>query len=166
MAELIGIEKLNRRLAKVGDGRAMLHKLQIESVANAKRLVPRKTGNLGRTIHPGSVSERDAFVWASANYAAYVERGTKPHDIRPRNKRALRFPATGTPTTLGGRVRSGIRRDAGRVPLRDGRPPSGDEGAAVPPARRQEGGRRQRGPDRHRALERGSMTHRRSEPTR
>lgn len=105
--EIIGAGDLNRRLNAISQGRPLLQKLQIESVANAKRLVPRKTGNLGRSIHPGSVTDRDAFVWASAAYAAYVETGTRPHVIVPRTAQALRFPSQGSSVTLSGRLRSG-----------------------------------------------------------
>lgn len=112
-AEITGMGDLNKRLSAISNGRTLLQKMQLEAVANAKRLVPRKTGNLGRSIHPGSVSARDAFVWAGAGYAAYVELGTRAHDIVPRNAQALRFPARGTSTTLGGRVRSSAARTPG-----------------------------------------------------
>jgi hypothetical protein len=43
---------------------------------------------------------------ASAEYAAFVELGTRPHVIVPRTKKVLRWPATGS-ATLSGRVASG-----------------------------------------------------------
>ncbi len=112
-AEFKGAKALSKRLHNIDDGRAILRKLQIDTTAEAKRLVPRKTGNLGRSIRPGFLSARDALVVADANYAAYVELGTKPHIIRPKNKKALRFPASGTSVTLGGRARTGEVRAGG-----------------------------------------------------
>lgn len=112
-AEITGGDALNKRLSAISDTRKLLQKLQTETAANAKRLVPRKTGNLGRSIVPGYLSARDALVVARAGYAAAVEKGTRPHEIRPRNKQALRFPARGVSTTLGGRVRSAAARQPG-----------------------------------------------------
>ncbi len=114
-AEIRGGKALSKRLHNIDDGRALLRKLQIDTTAEAKRLVPRKTGNLGRSIRPGFLSARDALVVAEANYAAYVELGTRPHIIRPRNKKSLRFPASGTSTTLGGRARTGEVRAKGNA---------------------------------------------------
>ena len=109
--QITGIPQLQKRLAAIGDTRALLRDLQIRTTAEAKRLVPRKTGNLGRSISPGFYSAHEAIVTAHAGYAAYVEKGTKPHVIRPRNKSSLRFPAAGVSKTLGGRVRTGeVRR--------------------------------------------------------
>jgi hypothetical protein len=53
------------------------------------------------------VSPKEAQTIATASYALYVHEGTKAHDIRPKNRKALRFPADGGSSTLGGRVRSG-----------------------------------------------------------
>ena len=61
-----------------------------------KRGAPVRTGNLRRTIHLASASATSAVTVASANYAAAVELGTRPHVIRPRRRKALRFKgATG-----------------------------------------------------------------------
>jgi hypothetical protein len=81
--------------------------LGLAVVAEAKRIVPRKTGNLGRRIVVESASRETVVVRAKAPYAAAVEFGTRPHIIRPRRARALRFPAAGSQTTLGGRVKKG-----------------------------------------------------------
>ena len=108
MSEVIkGIPQLQRRLKAIGDTRGLLHKLQLDTTAEAKRLVHRKTGNLGRSISPGYITTHEALVVAHAGYAAFVELGTRPHIIRPRNRQALRFPAAGAKVTLAGRVRSG-----------------------------------------------------------
>lgn len=112
--EIAGEGDLWKRLHAVGGGgRIILGKLQLGTVAEAKKLAPRKTANLSRSIRPGFLSDREAFVRAEAGYAAYVEKGTRPHEIRARKGRALRFPAAGVGTTLGGRVRTGEARALG-----------------------------------------------------
>lgn len=111
--EFTGAKALSKRLHAIENGRVILHKLQLDTTAEAKRLVPRKTGNLGRSITPGALTNSDALVVARARYARYVELGTRPHVIRPRNAQALRFPAKGTPVTLSGRARTGAVRAGG-----------------------------------------------------
>lgn len=111
MAETIrGMGDLHKRLDAIGDTKAILRTLQIDTVAEAKRLtVPfRKTGNLGRSIRPGFLSGRSAFVNAEASYAAYVEKGTgiygpRHKPIVPRTKKVLAW-RTGS-VTLSGRSR-------------------------------------------------------------
>ena len=62
--------------------------------AEAVRLVPVDTGNLKLSITSGVKGNQ---IWVGAgfhedvNYAAHVEYGTKPHIIRPKNKKALAF---------------------------------------------------------------------------
>lgn len=109
--EFRGLPQLRKRLHAIQDGKVILGRLQTDTVYEAKRLVPRKTSNLGRSIRPGYLSRSEALVQASAAYAAYVELGTRPHVIRPKHARSLRFPASGVKTTLGGRARTGeVRR--------------------------------------------------------
>lgn len=71
----------------------MMGRTGLLAVRYQKQLVPRKTGNLGRTIHLGRVTNTSVETVASANYAAAVERGSKPHIIRPRKAKALFFPS-------------------------------------------------------------------------
>lgn len=106
--QLIGGDKLNRRLEAIKTGRPLLRELQLSAVAEAKALVPRKTGHLARSIGPGAVGATFALVEARTNYAAFVEFGTRPHVIRPRNKRVLAWPAAGQ-ARLSGRVKTGGR---------------------------------------------------------
>lgn len=118
-----GARELTARLRAVDGsvGSDLPRRLGLATVAEAKRLVPRKTGNLGRRISLRSYNATTVTVVAATPYAVAVERGTKPHEILPKRKRALRFPAKGTPVTLSGRVRSsaarrpGAFRFAGRV---------------------------------------------------
>lgn len=78
-------------------------------VRYAKQMVPRKTGNLDRSIRVGTVTERSAQMLAGGQgqvgYAAYVEFGTKGGQmIRPIHKKAL---AWGGSRRLSGSLRSG-----------------------------------------------------------
>lgn len=81
--------------------------LGLSAVREQKLLVRRKTGNLGRTIHLGPVTATTALTVATANYAAYVERGTRPHEITPRAAKALRWAASPAGARLTGTPRKG-----------------------------------------------------------
>lgn len=105
-SNLQGGQQLSNRLHAIANGGpVILRRLQIGTVYEAKKLVARKTGTTGRTIRPGRTGPREAFVVAGGA-ALFLEKGTRPHVIVPRNGQALRFPAKGTPVTLAGRVRS------------------------------------------------------------
>ena len=108
MSKLVGGEGLHRRLLAIKDRHGLLKELQIRSVAESKKLVPRKTGNLGRSIVPGAILGDSAWVHANANYAAFVELGTGPHDIKPVRARMLAWPdvKNGASTRLSGRART------------------------------------------------------------
>lgn len=84
-----GYEALMHRLTALGEERPVLRTLQIDTVREAKLLVPRKTGHLGRSIVPGVLTPTHAQVEARTPYAVFVERGTRPHDIRPRKAKVL-----------------------------------------------------------------------------
>ncbi len=106
---LVGGKALQARLTAIGKAPPeMLREIAIRGVAEAKHLVPRKTGNLGRTIRLGQVTGTVAEIRAGGTqevgYAAVVEYGSRPHVIVPRNRKAL---AWGGSRTLGGRLRSG-----------------------------------------------------------
>jgi hypothetical protein len=105
-----GIPQLERRLAAIDPrtgGSAFMQRLGLSTVREAKLLVPRRTGNLGRSIHISSLSPQSVTVEASAGYAAFVEMGTRPHEITPRTKLALRFAASPGGARLSGTPRSG-----------------------------------------------------------
>jgi hypothetical protein len=104
-----GQRELDRRLTAIGKApRDILRDVGLHAVREAKILVPRRTGNLGRTIRIGSMT--DSYVEVKAGgvsqvgYAAAVEFGSKAHIIVPRTASVL---AWGGPRTLGGRVRAG-----------------------------------------------------------
>jgi hypothetical protein len=103
-----GMDELQRRLDAIGNPRQALGKIGLMVVARAKELVPRQTGNLGRTIRLGQVTDTNVQVLAGGQagvgYAQFVEFGTKPHVIRPRNKKIL---AWGKNRRLSGSARTG-----------------------------------------------------------
>lgn len=96
MSSLKGAGALRNRLKAVEKAPAgLMRRLALSAVGQQKRLAPVRTGNLRRTIHIERVTRSSATTVASANYAAFVELGTKPHVIRPRRKKVLRFSAGG-----------------------------------------------------------------------
>jgi hypothetical protein len=110
---LTGGPALERRMKALGKvPKLMLRDIGVAGVREAKLLVPRRTGNLGRTIRVGSLTDRYVEVTAgggkASGYAAAVEFGTKPHIIVPRTKKAL---AWGGARTLGGRLRAGSKAE-------------------------------------------------------
>ena len=59
---LIGAGQLESRLRAIGNTSGLMRQLAITVVAEQKRLVPRKTGNLGRSIHVERVTSTSANV--------------------------------------------------------------------------------------------------------
>lgn len=108
---LQGGEALRKRLDAIGDTpKVLLRDVGLHAVREAKLLVPRRTGNLGRTIRIGSISADHVDVVAggqrNVGYAAAVEFGSRAHVIVPVRAKVL---AWGGERTLGGRLRKGSR---------------------------------------------------------
>lgn len=106
-----GDRELNRRLIALGEGpKDMLREVGVTAVREAKILVRRRTGNLGRTIRVGSLTDTHVDVVAggtrNVGYAAAVEFGSRAHVIVPRHASVL---AWGGGRTLGGRLRKGSK---------------------------------------------------------
>lgn len=102
---------LQRRLHAIGQTpKIILGQVGIRAVREAKILVPRRTGNLGRTIrvagHTAEYVEVRAGGIREVGYAAAVEFGSRAHEIVPRRAKVL---AWGGERTLGGRLRKGAR---------------------------------------------------------
>lgn len=109
MSKLVGYEGAHRRLEAITDRRGLLKELQVRTIEESKLLVPRKTGNLGRSIVPGPILGDSAWVHVNANYAAFVELGTAPHDIPKGGGRTfMTWPdvKNGAPTRLSGKART------------------------------------------------------------
>lgn len=109
-----GMRPLQARLRAVGDTRGQARQLGLLAMAEAKHRVAHKTGTTRRTIRLSRVTETSATVTVGGA-GAYLEHGTKPHIIRPRNGKMLRFPGKGVATTFGGRVRTGTARKLGNA---------------------------------------------------
>ncbi len=107
-----GYRPLQARLSAIGDTRLQMRDIGLLTVRYAKLDVRRKTGTTGRTIRLASVTEDSATVTVGGA-GAFLERGTKPHIIRARNGKALRWPARGTKTTLSGRATAAAARKPG-----------------------------------------------------
>ncbi len=107
MAELQGAPQLQARLHAIGKTEGYMRLLGLAAVREQKLLVHRKTGNLGRSIHLGSVTPTHAVTIASANYAADVEFGTRAHEITPNARKALRWAASPGGARLTGTPRKG-----------------------------------------------------------
>lgn len=101
-----GADDLIRRLEAMGETNAILRVAQLDTVAEAKRTVHRRTAHLSRSIVPGRVTKKTATVEARTPYAAAEELGRRAVTIRPVNARVL---AWGGETRLSGRQRSGSR---------------------------------------------------------
>ena len=106
---LVGGKELERRLKAISNGRPVLQTIQLKAVAEAKARVARKTGHTARTIRPGSLTDRFAIV-SAAGAAIFLEGGTRPHTIRPRNARSLSWPANASGRRLSGRARTNAGR--------------------------------------------------------
>lgn len=106
-AKIIGVPQLHARLDALKPSPTMMRALGLAAVAEQKKLVPRRTGNLGRSIGLATVTDTTADTVAGANYAAAVESGTRPHVIVPRRRKALRFAASPGGARLSGTPRSG-----------------------------------------------------------
>ncbi|MCV7424338.1 hypothetical protein H7K45_27705 [Mycobacterium yunnanensis] len=79
-----------------GFARRRMASLQRRIANQARQDVPVRTGNLGRRVKEGdirTVGPRtvSGSVGDDARYAAAVHEGSRPHIIRPRSAKALRF---------------------------------------------------------------------------
>lgn len=106
---ITGGKELERRLMAIGESpRGLLRDVGLHAVREAKQLVPRRTGNLARTIRIGRLTDNSVEVraggTAKVGYAAAVEFGSRPHLIVPVRAKVL---AWGGPRTAGGRLRKG-----------------------------------------------------------
>jgi hypothetical protein len=105
---LRGYDALQARFKRLGHvDKPLLRLLGTAGVREAKARVRRKTSNLSRTIGSEVVGEFSVRLYARANYARDVEEGTRPHVIRPKNKKALRFAASSGGARLSGSARKG-----------------------------------------------------------
>ena len=76
MSDVQGMDALVRRMKAIGEPAPVLRALQLSVIHEAQALVPRKTGNLQRSIVPGAITGTSAVVSVNAKYGIYVEKGT------------------------------------------------------------------------------------------
>lgn len=99
MAELrIDDARLNTEV--MDQSERFLRSFVSRSVTEAKRLSPVRTGHMERSIVAEPVRRTgpwslESGVFVAAHYAAPVHEGARPHVIRPRNARSLRFEVDG-----------------------------------------------------------------------
>lgn len=108
-----GIPQLRARLAGLSKARGQLTRewaIKTTALAKVKHRPNKKTGVTSASIAPRLVTPTRAEVKAGGA-AVFLEQGTKPHDIVPRRRKALRFAdtANGGSARLSGAPRTGSR---------------------------------------------------------
>ena len=99
--DLSAIESLGAALEDYGEDLAReLKTAMVDTVTTiekyAKHRCPVDTGNLRSSITPEVDGFKEGSVGTNVEYAMPVEYGSRPHDITPRDKKALAFEAGGT----------------------------------------------------------------------
>jgi hypothetical protein len=94
LARVEGLRELQARFDALGKNEIVLKTIQIATIREAKILVHRKTGHLGRSIVPGAVHKDSIEIDVRTPYAAAVELGAKPHVIRPKKGKVLAWGGT------------------------------------------------------------------------
>ena len=89
-----GTSALIRRLEAIGEGRPLLRVAQLGTIREAKLLVHRRTGHLGRSIVAGRITDTSAQVEARTPYAAAEELGRRKVTIRPKKAKVLAWGGT------------------------------------------------------------------------
>ena len=96
---VIGLAHLDARLAALAhiSSRTQMGQLALSAVREEKLLVHRKTGFTARTISELDVTAT-GFSTVAHGAAPYLEFGTRPHEIRPKSAKVLRFATGGNAT--------------------------------------------------------------------
>lgn len=99
-----GLEDLINTLTSIGGNADKLINLAIKASLlhvqlEARQRAPHKTGTLQRSILP-EFSSLHGIVKVNEKYGLYIEQGTGPFDIRPRNKKALMWPGAAHPVRV------------------------------------------------------------------
>lgn len=107
-----GEQALQRRLSAIASDQgsmAAFKRLGAITVSQAQRYTApnRKSGNLQREIGVEELDARHVKVASNANYSAALELGTKPHKIKAKHRKALRFASTKAGARLSGSPRRG-----------------------------------------------------------
>lgn len=86
--------QLERHVARAMD------RLADDIADDARRFAPVDSTDLVRSIKVHKIGPTSRRIHAHAPYAAYVELGTRPHVIRPNNKKALHWPTARHPVKV------------------------------------------------------------------
>jgi hypothetical protein len=120
MTAIEGLTALQKRFAAISDSRMMLGQIALLAIKEAKDIAPRKTGNLGRTIRLGTVTDTNAQIMAGGvrgvGYARYVEEGTGLYG--PRKRRIVPVKAKVLAWRTGG---PSVQRLSGKSRTRGGK---------------------------------------------
>lgn len=103
------MRQLRARLTALDRGREQIARkwaLETTRLAKIKHRPNKKTGITSASIAPRNVTPKGAEVKAGGA-AVYLESGTRPHVIRPRRKKMLRFAASAGGRRLSGAPRRG-----------------------------------------------------------
>lgn len=68
-------------------------RIAIRLRSELKLVVPRDTSRLGQSIDV--IYSNNKLIISAADYLLHIEYGTRPHVIRPKNKKALAFKSGG-----------------------------------------------------------------------
>lgn len=91
------LTELNAAITKGAFASATIAAKMAHVSAKTTRMFNDRTGGLRQSIKQGSfVGYPSTFVAAYASHARFVNDGTRPHEIRARNARALRFVMNGS----------------------------------------------------------------------
>jgi hypothetical protein len=106
-----GIRQLQSRIHELGESpKEILKEIQLETILRARDSVQVKSGATRNSIKAGGLTKTYARIVAGGA-ALYLEKGTRPHVIRPRTKGALFFPSQQAVTArFGPRARIGFTR--------------------------------------------------------
>jgi len=88
-------EVLRRAIRKAVKAAAERYTEMIHDYIDAGKAFKPRTGILQQSIGWRAEGDDKAVVFANAEYAPYVEYGTRPHPIRAKKRRALKIPLEG-----------------------------------------------------------------------
>jgi hypothetical protein len=91
------LDKLNPEMADKGimDGFRDWQPMFLRTVKEVSADKAKKTGTFMRSWAPGDITPQSVSIINTAGYAGVVEFGSVPHDIYPRNKKALAWRSSG-----------------------------------------------------------------------
>jgi len=115
-----GLKELQRRISPSQFKAVLERGLKAGAIhleGGVRKDTPVRTGRLRASIaHKGGGLRYE--IGTNVKYARYVEEGTKPHEITPRNKKALAWPGGGQTAAGLGRGPQGTAKGGGALIVR------------------------------------------------